>query len=376
MRVGSHGVFDALLDAVEAGVDASITFSLASPPTLREFLTELDPALSLDWSGHSFQGHTGLRERIVEAACLSPACGPEHVMVTCGAAEANFLALASLIDPGDEIVVEQPGWPQPLVLAPALGARVVEVRRREPEGWRLDLEELLAAIGKRTRLVFLSNPSNPTGQLLTGPDLQSIAEHTERVGAWLLVDEVYAGLEWDGPRGVPAATLSARGITTGSVSKALGLQGLRIGWLACRDRELMSRALVLRESTSEIANVLGEHVAEIALRPERLAPALEAARAEGTANLDLLASFIDRRPELTWHPPRAGLVGMCRLEPPLDGDTVARRLLQPPYRTLVVPGGAFGLPHHLRLGVGGGPSACLGRGLECLAALLNEQATC
>lgn len=372
MRVDSHGVFEALLGAVAADVEASITYSLASPPTLAEFLDALDPGLSLDWSGGSFLGHQGLRERIVEAAGLAPACGPEDVMVTSGAAEANFLALAHLLRPGDEVVVEQPGWPQPLVVAPALGAHVVEVWRREEDAWRLDVEELLDAIGPRTRLIFLSNPSNPTGQLLDPDELEAIAARVEQIGGWLLVDEVYAGLEWDGPRGVPAATLSERGITTGSVSKALGLQGLRIGWLASRDKKLLRGTLVLRESTSEIANVLGETVAEIALRPDRLAFALGRARGEGCANLEVLDAFGAGRPELRWQPPRAGLVGLCRLVAPLDGDELARRLLEPPYRTLVIPGSAFGLPRHLRLGVGGGAQANLKLGLERLAALLDE----
>lgn len=371
MHVASHGLFDALVDALDAEIEASITFSLASPPELREFLAELDPGLSLDWSGRSFHGHPALRERIVEAAGLGDACGPDDVVVTSGAAEANFLALASLLEPGDEVVVERPGWPQPLVLAPALGARVVEVTRREEEGWRLDLEELLAAIGPRTRAVFLSNPSNPTGQLLSEEEVRSLAAAVERADAWLLVDEVYAGLEWNGPRGVPASTVSARGVTTGSVSKALGLQGIRIGWLAGTDRGLLRRAIVLRESTSEIMNVMGEAIAEIALRPERMASALEQARVEGRTNLALLAEFAAGRPELDWHPPRGGLVGLARLAPAHDADVLARRLLQPPYRTLVVSGSAFGLPRHLRLGVGGGPAARLGLGLERLATLLD-----
>jgi hypothetical protein len=372
MRVGSHGVFDALLGAAGADVEASITFSLATPPALSEFLDDLDPGLPLDWSGGSFLGHGALRERIAGSAGLAPALGPDQVMVTSGAAEANFLALAQLLQPGDEVVVEQPGWPQPLVLAPALGARVVEVPRRAAEAWRLEVEELLAAIGPRTRVVFLTNPSNPTGQLLEPSALDAVAARTSQIGAWLIVDEVYAGLEWNGARGAPAATLCERGITTGSVSKALGLQGLRIGWLATRDADLLHGALVLRESTSEIANVLGETVAEIALRPERLGPALARAREEGRANLALLDAFVASRPELEWSTPRGGLVGLCRVDARVSADGIAARLLQPPYRTLVVPGSAFGCPDHLRLGAGGGPQAHLALGLDRLGALLDE----
>jgi hypothetical protein len=372
MHVGSHGLFDTLLGAAGADVEASITFSLATPPALSDFLDDLDPGLPLDWSGGSFLGHAALRARIVDTAGLAPVLGPDQVMISGGAAEANFLALARLLRRGDEVVVEQPGWLQPLVLAPALGARVVEVARRADDAWRLDAEELLGAITPATRVVFLTNPSNPTGQLLGADELEAIAARADQVGAWLLIDEVYAGLEWDGPRAASAATLSERGITTGSVSKALGLQGLRIGWLATRDGDLLHGAVVLRETTSEIPNVLGETVAEIALRPERLGSALARAREEGRANLELLDAFVAGRPELDWSRPRGGLVGLCRVEAAVSADEIAARLLRPPYRTLVVPGSAFGCPDHLRLGAGGGPQARLELGLDRLGALLDE----
>jgi hypothetical protein len=127
-------------------------------------------------------------------------------------------------------------------------------------------------------------------------------EIARRAGAWLLVDEVYAGLEWDAPRAPSVAGLYERGITTGSVSKALGLQGLRTGWLVCRDPGLVMDAVVLRENSSEIMNILGEHLAEIALRPERLGPAMDRARAQGRANLDRLDRFVADTPGLSWHP--------------------------------------------------------------------------
>jgi aspartate/methionine/tyrosine aminotransferase len=372
MKVRIHKLFDYLLETTEQAPEAIVGFSLSEPPRLRDFLPDLDPDLSLDWNGRSFRGLPELRARILAQARLDGLCAPDDVLVTAGAAEANYLAIMQLVQPGDRLVIEQPGWPQAEVLGRAIGAEIVTVRRREEDAWRLPLDRLAEAATPGTRLIFLTNPNNPTGQLLSPDELRECVAIARRAGAWLLVDEVYAGLEWDAPRAPSVAGLYDRGITTGSVSKALGLQGLRTGWLVSRDPGLVMDAVILRENSSEIMNILGEHLAEIALRPERLGPAIDRARAQGRANLDRLDRFVADTPGLAWHPPRAGLIGLARLPEPLDGEDFARRLLAPPFRTFLLPGSAYGEPRHIRLGVGGGSGTNLELGLERLARLLAE----
>lgn len=119
-------------------------------------------------------------------------------------------------------------------------------------------------------------------------------------------------------------------------------------------------------------NILGEVIAEIALRPGRLDPAMQTARAEGRANLDRLDSFIAETPGLSWHRPRAGLIGLARLESGEDSDAFARRLLADPYRTFLLPGSAYAQPQHIRLGVGGGEEVRLDEGLSRLAHALEQ----
>ncbi|GLS87443.1 hypothetical protein GCM10010873_24170 [Cypionkella aquatica] len=194
----------------------------------------------------------------------------------------------------------------------------------------------------------------------------------DRVGAWLLVDEVYAGLEWDGPRAPSVAGLYARGITTGSVSKALGLQGLRTGWIICPDAEHMRDTLILRENSSEIMNIMGEVIAEIALRPGHYATALARARAEGAANLAQMKDWLATQDLLSWVPPNAGLIGLARLPEGLDSEAFVRQLLAPPYRTFLLPGSAYDLPSHIRLGVGGGAAVRLQDGLNQVAQGLSD----
>ncbi len=104
-----------------------------------------------------------------------------------------------------------------------------------------------------------------------------------------------------------------RAITTGSVSKALGLQGLRTGWMICRSPEVILDCVILRENSSEIMNILGEVIAEIALRPDRYGPATARARDEGRANLDKLDRFVADQPQMSWVRPQAGLIGLARL---------------------------------------------------------------
>lgn len=370
MKVTIHKLFDYLLEtAGEDPPECVLGFSLSQAPTLGDFLPDLSPDLVLDWNGVSFQGLPVLRQRVIDQARLGGQCSPEDVLITAGAAEANYLCLRQLLEPGDQIVTETPGWPQAAVMARAIGADLRLVKRHEKDGWRLDLDALSAAVTEKTKLIFLSNPNNPTGQLFTAKEVHQIAAIADRVGAWLVIDEVYAGLEWQGARAPSVAGIYPRGITTGSVSKALGLQGLRTGWLICRDRKMLMDAVILRENSSEIMNILGEYIAEIALRPERLGPALAKARAEAAATLAQLDGFIETQPRLSWVKPQAGLIGLARLADE-DAELFARRLLAAPWRTFLLPGTAYDEPAHIRLGVGGGAAVRLDDGLQRLASCL------
>lgn len=372
MKVKIHTLFEYLLETTDSAPEAFVGFSLSPSPRLGDFLADLDPAMSLDWNQQSFRGLPALRKRVLRASGLQRACEPDDVLITAGAAEANYLAFMQLVETGDEVVTERPGWPQIGVLAQSVGARLRVVDRDPASGWALPLDAVRDAVNERTRLIFISNPNNPTGHLMGEAEMRELTGIADRVGAWLVVDEVYAGLEWDGPRAPSVAGLYERGITTGSVSKALGLQGLRTGWMICRDTQMIMDAVIRRENGSEIMNVLGETIAEIALRPDRLGPAMDDARRSGLQNLRRLDDFVSLTPRLSWVRPQAGLIGLARLEDGIDADNFARALLAPPYRTFLLPGSAYDMPGHLRLGVGGGPETQLDLGLERLAALLRE----
>lgn len=371
MRVKLHKLFADFQTALESKPRYSIVHSLAASPRLGDFLQELDPELSLDWSGQSFQGMPSLREKVVARMGYAPQCSASDVLITAGTAEANFLAIINLVQPGDEMIVDVPGWPQPLVLADAIGAKLKRLERTPETGWRFDLDELAELVTANTKLIFICNPNNPTGHLLTEAELTRVIELADSVGAYVLTDEVYRGLEWAERPTLPVASLYERGISTGSVSKALGLQGLRTGWLVCRDPQVIIDAVILREDTSEIMNIMGEAITDIALNEARYQQTLSAARQTGQEHLRKLDDFIANKPSLSWQLPQAGLIGFCRLDLPIGADEFSARLLAPPYSTFVMSGSAYNYPDYLRLGVGGDASSELEQGLEQLAQLLS-----
>lgn len=366
MKVEIHKLFEVLLKAQKANPETSVVHSLAKPPVLGDFLGDLDPNLVLDWSDQSFHGLPSLRQKVVERFDYSPICTSDKVLITAGTAEANFLAISNIVGPGDEMIVDVPGWPQPLVLGKAIGATVKKLERQEDNGWMFDFGQLEEFITEKTKLIFLCNPNNPTGHVLNEADLLHIVNLADKVGAYVLTDEVYRNMEWNCPLTPRMATLYDRGISTGSVSKVLGLQGLRTGWMVTRDKNLLFDSIVLREDTSEIMNIMGEAIADIALREDRFKAAVRKARKSAKENLDLLDDFVKTHDELSWVRPVAGLIGLCKLNIDLGSTEVAETLLKKPYSLMVMPGSAYGYPNHIRVGAGGGSKNDIEKGLDRL----------
>lgn len=375
MKVEIHELFEVLLKAQKVGPETSVVHSLAKPPVLGDFLDDMDPNLVLDWSDQSFHGLTTLRQKIVERFDYSPVCTSDDVLITAGTAEANFLAISNLVGPGDEMIVDVPGWPQPLVLGKAIGATVKKLKRREDNGWMFNFDQLEDLITGKTKLIFLCNPNNPTGHVLGEAELLRVAKLADKVGAYVLTDEVYRNMEWNSPLTPRMATLYDRGISTGSVSKLLGLQGLRTGWMVSKDEELLFDSIVLRENTSEIMNIMGEVIADIALREDRFKVAVTNARKSAIENLNMIDEFIKSHAELSWVRPVAGLIGLCKLNIDLGSTEVSETLLEKPYSLMVMPGSAYGYPNHIRLGAGGGSKEDLEKGLSRLDQFFKSYLT-
>jgi aspartate/methionine/tyrosine aminotransferase len=290
------------------------------------------------------------------------------VVVTAGASMANHLAMAAVLDPGDHVLVEEPAY-DPLVIVPGLwGATVDRFTRRSADGYRLDLDVIGARVTSATRLVVLSNLHNPSGTLARDVDIVALAELGERRGFHVLIDEVYR--EWvhgkGGPDGAQSgATLSPRVIATTSVTKAFGLNALRVGWILA-ESSLADRMRRMMGLFDNIPAHPSERLAARAL--ERAAQILDARRPLLSTNRERVRQWVAATPGVEWTEPAAGSVALVDLGIGDTSDFVAG--LARTQSTLVVPGRFFGAPDRVRVALGT-ESRVLDRGLERVAAALG-----
>jgi aspartate/methionine/tyrosine aminotransferase len=293
-------------------------------------------------------GLPALREEI---ASLYDRIAPDEVQVVSGAEEGIFLAALALLGPGDHVVCAWPSYQSLHEVARGAGAEVTLVELRHEDGWRLDPQEVRRAVRPATRLIVVNAPHNPTGATMAAADLDELAGIAEEAGALLLSDEVYRLMEIDPADRLPAAAdRSDRAVSLGVMSKAFGLAGLRIGWIACRDKDVLRRVAALHDYTTICAGAPSEVLALTALRAREVV--LERGRAIVRANLPLIDAFMaEHADRLAWVRPRGGCIGFPRLAAG-SPEELAERLLREEH-TVIVPGSLFGHGGgHFRLGFG------------------------
>lgn len=347
----------------ENRVDYNLTESGIHPYTLRELLSEeeiqqlLDVRLGYGWTN----GEPKLRDLV---ASYYPGATADNVLITNGSAEANFLAMWTLMEPGDNLVVMVPNYLQIWGLARSLGVEVRPFRLREEHDWTPDLEEIRALVSERTRAIVICNPNNPTGAVLSRQDMERIVEIARRGDTLVYTDEIYKGAEFDGQEGPSFRDLDERCIVAAGLSKALAHPGLRIGWLVGPE-DFIEEAWLRNDYTTITTGLLNETVATVILQPERRQQILARNREMLQGNLRILQDWIARRPGLfDFIPPKAG--GMCflRYHHRINSTELATKL-RDEKRLLVLPGDVYGMDHYIRLGIGERPDY-LRAGLELL----------
>ena len=352
----------------EHSTEINLTESGAHPLRVRELATgrDLEALLGQALEYTQTNGTEALRERI---AALYDGASAANVLVTNGSSEANLLACWQLIEPGDEAVIVHPVYMQMPGLLRSFGAAVREVWLEPgPARWRLDLDAVRAAVGPRTRFIAVCNPNNPTGARLDHAALAALCGIAADRGCWLLADEVYRGAELDG-RDTPSAWgVGERILVTGGLSKAYGLPGLRLGWLA-GPAALIEALWARRDYTSIAPGAVNDLLARFALEPGRRGELIARTRRILRENQAIVADWVARHPRVRQVPPEAGGVALIRYSGARPSAELAERL-RADHGVLVVPGAHFGLEHHLRIGIGGEPEplreglARLGRALE------------
>ena len=294
-------------------------------------------------------GHPLLR---AEIATLYDAIEADDVLVFAGAEEAIFCLSNVLLGPDDHAVVTWPGYQSLYEVGRSAGADVTLHELDEADAWSLDVERLLASLRVNTRLVVVNAPHNPTGMLPTHAEWARLTGELADRGVHLLADEVYRFLEFD-----PADRLSAgadaypRGVSLGVMSKSFALAGLRIGWLATRDRELLARCAAFKDYTTICSSAPAEILALIGLRAREAV--LGRSRRIVAANLARLDEFFaDHADRLSWVRPRGGSIGFPRLLDSEPIDAFATRLVEAE-GVLLLPGSQFGFEgNHFRIGFG------------------------
>jgi aspartate/methionine/tyrosine aminotransferase len=297
---------------------------------------------------------------------------PDRVVTATGCSGANFIAVAALVGAGDHVLIEQPSY-DPLIGACVLmGARVERFARRFDDGWQFDVDDVRRRITAATRLVIVTSPHNPSGTPIERERLEVLGQAAARVGAVVLVDEVYLdaanGIAPTPACGVPAATLKGPFISTNSLTKSYGLAGLRCGWIVC-PVDLAQRFRRTRDVVDNAASAPADRLGAFAFTH---LPALAArARRILGANVERARAFFAAHPELEIAGPPSASVVFPRLAGVVDAEPFIAHVLTQ-HGVAVAPGRFFDAPSHFRISLGGRPEV-LERGLSSISEALRTR---
>jgi aspartate/methionine/tyrosine aminotransferase len=311
-------------------------------------------------------GTPELRQAI---ASLYPGAGTDHIEVTNGGSEANCIALWHLIEPGDEVVMMMPNYLQIRGIARGLGAKVVPWTLVEEEArWRPDFDALEKLMTTRTKLVVICNPNNPTGARLTSAELDEVCRVAAHSGSWILSDEIYRGAELDGRETATMWGRYERVIVTAGLSKAYGLPGLRLGWLA-GPTDLVDALWRVHDYTSIAPGAISDRLGRIAFaHRERII-----ARTRGivAANYPIVRKWLEKRaPRLAHVAPEAGAILLARYRHRINSTALTERI-RLTRSVLLVPGDHFDMDGYIRIGFGNHPGH-VASALDLVGEVLDE----
>lgn len=329
-----------------AKLHSAAKYNLATSGVMSYPLAELPVRLEdLEINGPTVYGYEPLQQRLAKLNGVRP----ENVVAATGTSMANHLAMAALFEPGDEVLIEEPTYELLLSAAKFLGANIRRFPRRFSNAFAIDPDDVREAITPITKLVIVTNLHNPSSVLVNDDTLSIIGQAADRVGARVLVDEVY--LESLGEkRPLPSIHLGDQFVVTSSLTKAYGLSGVRCGWILA-ERELAKRMWRLNDLFSATPAHPAELISVVAL--DNLEKVAKRARSILEANHRVLKWMLNSRKDIAMVNPGIGTTVFPKL---LRGSVDSfDRFLRERYQTAVVPGRFFEMPEHFRIGLGGEP---------------------
>ena len=315
----------------------------------------------LEINGPTIYGYAPLQERLAKKNGVIPDC----VVAATGTSMANHLALAATIEPGDEVLIEEPTYELLLSALRYLGAEIRRFPRIFENGFEVQPEQVARQITPRTKLVVITNFHNPSSVMTPTETLARVGEIADSVGARVLVDEVYLEALFDQPFR-PAFHLGKNFIVTSSLTKAYGLSGVRCGWVLA-EPDLATRMWRINDLYGATPAHPAELISVIAL--DNLDKVAARARELLEINRRALHLFLDSRSDLKCIRPAQGTTVFPKL---LHGKVEDLfDLLRRKYETSVVPGRFFEMPQHFRIGIGG-DTAMTAQGLQRLGQALDD----
>ena len=333
-------------------VDYDMSESGVRPLTLRELTAmgfDLESFLDVPLGYSQSNGTIELRERI---AALYPGASVDHVEVTNGTSEANYLIALSQVRAGDVVAMQVPNYMQMWGVARGLGADVQTFRLRTESAWEPDWDEFERAVTEKTRLLYLSNPNNPTGSVLSDASMRRIVDRCQQTGTWLLSDEVYLGAEVEGPRTKRFWGMGDRVIVTSGLSKAYGIHGVRIGWIV-GPKEFVEACWSQHDYITIGPNKMSDRIAQVAVETKNRERCYARTGEILRHNLPIAREWADGfGGRLQWTPPTAGAIALMRYETDTPSLAIADQV-RTRQSTLIVPGVHVGIEGHVRVWLGG-----------------------
>lgn len=354
----------------EHTVDFNLSESGVQPISLRELLKDEAATERLLDSPLAYPQGNGTLELRTSIAGMYKGAMPEHILVTNGSSEAILLALWHLVEKGDEVVVMLPNYMESWGLVQMFGGKVKPLALREDLDWQFDPSGLASLVTRKTKAIAICNPDNPTGAIMAAPQRKAVMDAARDSDAWILSDEVYVGAEREAPRTESLWGAYEKTLVTNGLSKAYGLPGLRIGWLA-GPPETIAALWGYHDYTTLTPTHLSDRLAQIALAPSRREELFARTRSILRRNYGILRAWIDERGSLFSHfPPAAGAICFLRYAFDMNSSELARRL-RTEKSTLIVPGDHFGLDGYIRIGIGNSKGHLVG-GLNRINAFLQS----
>ncbi|SIQ77867.1 aminotransferase [Halanaerobium kushneri] len=290
----------------------------------------------------------------------------ENILPSHGAIGANFLLLYSLVEAGDEVVSVFPTYQQLYSIPESFGAEVKKLELKYEAGFLPDLEELASMVSKKTKLIAINNPNNPSGVAMEKEILNKIVEIARSADAYILADEVYRGFDL-GEKIPSVADLYEKGISVGSMSKVFSLAGLRMGWVA-GPKEVVELCQLHRDYTTISNGMIADYLSVIALENKK--EILQRNLLKVKKQLQILDDWVHKEELIDYIKPNGGTTAFLKFKLDIGSEELAKRLFKEK-GVLVVPGTAFGRENFLRIGFAGNEQE-LKEGLALLKDFLSE----